>query len=73
MKTRNVPRDVAQARSRLGILVRAKADPELIDAARARLAETNAATDIMRWPPLADPVRMRLAQLVLAGNGDAGP
>ena len=67
---RNIPKPVAQARARLAGLVARGADPEAIAAARAELAEANAAADIGRWPPLGDHARVKLAGLILSGGGD---
>lgn len=65
-----VPKPVAQARARLASLRRYGADPELIEAAGAELAEANAAADISRWPTFGDHTRVKLAQLVLSGGAD---
>jgi hypothetical protein len=70
---RNVPKPVAQARARLAGLVARGADPETIAAARAQLAEANAAADVGRWPQLGDQARTRLADLVLSGGGEHAP
>lgn len=69
-KPRNIDRAVARARAHVASLTARKADPESIEAARAQLAEANAAADVRKWPPLADRARLELARLVLAGGDD---
>jgi hypothetical protein len=68
---RNIPKPVAQARARLAGLTARGADPGMIEAARAELAEANAAADIGRWPPMSEQARGRLAALVLFGGSHA--
>jgi hypothetical protein len=68
-KTRNISRDVARARARVASLTARGADPGAIQAARAQLAEANAAADIGKWPAMADRSRVKLASLVLAAGG----
>jgi hypothetical protein len=70
MPKHNVHPAVARARARLAGLTARKADPDTIAAARAQLAEANAAADISKWPPMAALSRARLASLILVGGGD---
>jgi hypothetical protein len=65
-----IPKPVAQARARVAGLVARGADADVIQAARAELAEANAEADISRWPQMDDRTRAKLASLVLSGRGD---
>jgi hypothetical protein len=71
--SRNVPPDVARARSSLGRKIQLDAPPEEIKAARDELAEANAKAAIKRivdsWPSLTPAQRERLALLLHPGNG----
>jgi hypothetical protein len=69
-RKRNIDPGVAAARARVGSLTARGADPAAIAAARAQLAEANAAADVSRYQQLADRARAELARLVLAGGGD---
>jgi hypothetical protein len=70
---RRVPAPVAQARARLAGLVRRHADPEVVEAARQRLAEANAEAAVSKWlPSLGTNGRLGLARIVLSGGDDDG-
>lgn len=70
--SRNVPPEVARARSSLGRKIQLDAAPEVIEAARAQLAEANAEADVASWPPLSAEARAKLACIILtAGGSDA--
>lgn len=74
--TRNVPKQVARARSSLGRKIQLDAPPEAIQAARADLAAANAEAAIRRvvdrFPPLTADQRARLAVILLGGRSDGG-
>ena len=73
--TRNVPKQVARARSSLGRKIQLDAAPEVIEAARADLAAANAKAVVRRvadqFPPLPAETRAELAVIMLGGKSDA--
>ena len=72
--SRNVPPQVARARSSLGRQIQLDAPTEAIQAARAELKaaglEARIRRDVESWPPLSDAVRAELAVLLLSPGGD---
>ena len=73
--TRNVDPQVAHHRATVATRVKAGADPDLIDAARADLKAANLEAGIRAavstWPPLTDQARAELALLLTGTDGDA--
>lgn len=59
---RQVPRDVALARSRLAILTRSGADPEVLEEVRAELRAANARAAAVRA------AARKIAELALSGS-----
>jgi len=69
---RNVPPEVARARSSLGRKIQLDAPPEEIEAARTELAEAKAEAEARRWPPLRAEAKAKIACIILsAGGSDA--